>query len=371
MRPTVLMAALAVLCAWPGHGLSARAEPQRPEGALVASWLPRYAAGEHQQVIADISQVPGIAPLVPQIERRVREFVGRPPDGMAHPRLAAATFLLDLSRARLETDWMSVRSLVELGCSILRDGGPPGPPESAWHLAALSLALGAADTQLLLDTGPIPKLRSYAHLNHSLELFPEEPRFALAVVVARELNRTDTEFPRDRTWVATDQLAEMKVGGQLELSIRNGKRKALENYAALESVPAISSEVHLRMGHLHFQLHNDDEALRHLTMARESPDPSIVHLAHLLTGRLHQRRGEHALAETSLRTALEVWPGAQSAVQVLATDLFLSGRGEEAYLLVDEMFRGQARASDPWRLFGYGDFRFWPERIARLRGAWQ
>jgi hypothetical protein len=54
-------------------------------------------------------------------------------------------------------------------------------------------------------------------------------------------------------------------------------------------------------------------------------------------------------------------------VQLLSRELFLSGREREAYDLVDRWFAAPSRPRDPWRLFGYGDFRRLPELVAELR----
>ena len=62
-------------------------------------------------------------------------------------------------------------------------------------------------------------------------------------------------------------------------------------------------------------------------------------------------------------------PRVQSGTMALAARLFGDEQPGEAYELVNAAFAGQPRPPDPWRLFGYGDYRFWPGLIGQLRAA--
>jgi hypothetical protein len=51
----------------------------------------------------------------------------------------------------------------------------------------------------------------------------------------------------------------------------------------------------------------------------------------------------------------------------LAGTLFLEEKPTEAYAILNAAFTTTPRPPDPWRLWGYGDYRFWPDLIAQLR----
>jgi hypothetical protein len=76
-------------------------------------------------------------------------------------------------------------------------------------------------------------------------------------------------------------------------------------------------------------------------------------------------------ATRSYRAALEVWPVADSARTPLAAVLLISGARDEAVRTVSTMLTSAARGRDPWVWFPFGDYRFWSERILRLRGQLQ
>jgi tetratricopeptide (TPR) repeat protein len=302
------------------------------------------------------------------IERRAETWATADPRWGTNARLAVATFLLDIAHARLESNWLDVRSLVELGCRLTRAVNDDVALLRQWHLAALALAEGAADTRLLVSADDRSDVETFEHLAHSRSRFPAEPRFRLAEVFVPQMGLTDLAPPRDQPLRSDDELRGTPVGGLMELRMRRDRRRAAESLASLLDVPAVAAEVHLRIGYLDYQLNEDAAALAHWQAAlSSSTDPFVTYVTHLLTGVLNQRRGDRAAAETSLRRALNEVPGAQSATEILAAQLFIDRRVDESYDLVDAMFANRPLVTDPWRLFGYGDFRSFPNLVAQLR----
>jgi hypothetical protein len=51
----------------------------------------------------------------------------------------------------------------------------------------------------------------------------------------------------------------------------------------------------------------------------------------------------------------------------LAAMLFLDEKPSEAYELLNGSFAARPRPPDPWRLFGYGDYRFLSALTGELR----
>jgi tetratricopeptide (TPR) repeat protein len=106
-----------------------------------------------------------------------------------------------------------------------------------------------------------------------------------------------------------------------------------------------------------------------MTAADLSDDPFVSYLAQFLSGRTYALLGRGDQAEAAFRRALEILPNTQSASEALSAQLFSRGRPDEAYALIERSFVARQRPADPWRLYGYGDFRMWPGLIERLRAA--
>jgi hypothetical protein len=282
--------------------------------------------------------------------------------------LLVATFLLDVAAARLETDWLTVRALVEVGCRLVDRTDRGRALGLTWHLAALALAEGAADTRFLITTDGSPGPERFDHLSHSRSRYPDEPRFRLAEAVVPEMGHTDLAPPRDRPWRSDEELRRTRVGGAMELAMRRQRRRALDRLLPLVEMPAVASEVHLRIAYLAYQLNDDDLALTHLRAAQDDfGDPFVAYVGHFLMASIHTRREAFPAAEASLERALTVVPGAQSATQLLAARRFLTGRSDEAYAMVEAHFTRQREVIDPWRLFGYGDFRRLGDLLRQLQ----
>jgi predicted Zn-dependent protease len=82
---------------------------------------------------------------------------------------------------------------------------------------------------------------------------------------------------------------------------------------------------------------------------------------------MHDASGRRQDAAAAYRQALAVQPLVQSGTMALAATLFLDGKPGEAHDILNAAFAARPRLPDPWRLYGYGDYRFWPELIGQLR----
>ena len=79
--------------------------------------------------------------------------------------------------------------------------------------------------------------------------------------------------------------------------------------------------------------------------------------------------GRQDEAADAYRRALTAMPHVQSATMALSARLFLDEKPGEAYQLLNASLTEKHRTPDPWRLFGYGDYRFWPDLIGQLRAG--
>jgi tetratricopeptide (TPR) repeat protein len=331
-----------------------------------ADWLARYSSGDQAAVIAEIAATTDFAPIAAVLPREARRWAA---SASSARRLAAAALLLEVARAGMETSWTDVRGLVEAGCELLREDDVPSPGEHVWQRAALALIEGASDTTFL-RASPLSAAPSYDHLRHLTSRFPDDDRVALAAVVAPRRGRADAEFPRDVVWRPIGALEADGPASRVDLIIRRDKRAMIAELEPLATRPDVAAEANLRIGYLLFQLHDDAEAMARFDRTIASTDdPFLLYVAELLAGRTDLRRGRAAPGERRLRRALAIVPHAESASEALAAQLFVTGRADEAYALADAALPGPDTPPDPWRLFGYGDFRLLPALMGDVRKA--
>jgi len=337
----------------PPHPDRALARPQVPASPDATALLQRYAAGEHAAVARELARVSDFSLLRKDLEKSVPAWVARSPAGQRRRQnLVAATFLLEVLNAGLETEWRQLRPLLELGCGLAQGAGLPDAEERLWLLASIALAGGARDAFLLLGEPGSGR----GHLAHARGRVPDEVRLLLADPVAREF-LLPAEPPRSGD-----------DGNLNSQTARGHKRELTSQFAKIATIPAIAAEAEMRSGYLWFQLGNNREALAHLKIADErSTDPYVTYLARFLAGRVLQKEQQPVLAEQAYRSALDTMAGIQSASEALAALLFVDGRADEAYTVVGRSFERRPLPADPWRLIGYGDFRRFPGLLDQLR----
>ena len=349
-----------------GLGLAPLGAQAPTSGAVLFA---TYRATDPATAMATVSALSesGVDDLVRDLRRRVGVLL-REAGGTPRARVVLATFLLDVATTRLETDWREVRDLVEVGCRLV-DSLDADADVLRWHLAALAAAQGAADVEFLAETvRRAHGVKVYGHLSHSRAKFPREPRFRLAEATVSGMGLADLAPPRDQPWMTDADLSKIPGLGTSEVDLRRERRRSLESMRRLTTVGGIEAEAHLRAGHVALELRDDPAARAHLGAALDFADePFVTYNARLLLAMLHDRLGASADLERELRQSLALVPFAQSAMQMLSTRLFLAGREAEAYDLLDDWSARRTRPRDPWRLFGYGDFRRFPALITELR----
>jgi len=361
-RLTVLVAG-AACCSLAAAG----SEQTRPQGnrLRVVELLDRYERGDHDGVVADLAKASDIVVLARELQGRGEAWTTPPNAALTtieRRRLVVAVFMLELAAAHLETDWGALRYTVEWACELIRKGRTT-PAERVWHLAVVALAGGARDEHMLAYL-PLPfstsdamlrqRFTSFVHGDHAARRFPDEIRFRFAETFANGLpglaepNRdTPTRLGREE---------------------RDASEAAIRSMKKFVNDPVVGPEAHLRIGHIYYCLANPTAANTHYAAAlRGTRDPFVQYLVHFFTGRMHDASGRRQDAAAAYRQALAVQPFVQSGTMALAATLFLDGKQGEAYDLLNAAFAARPRPPDPWRLYGYGDYRFWPELIGQLR----
>ena len=346
----------------------------RQQPPVIVALLSRYERGDLRAVLEAASPAQLASELVKHGEKWVD---AASPDVTPRRRLTAATFGLELAgRTPQNEDWFRVRQVIEWGCRLLQKNSRR-EAERFWYLASVSLVEGAHDALLLpAYRGDQPNRN---HLGHAMDRFPGDRRFVFADLVSQEF-RTAGEADRDQAWESDASLKKRAVSDELsqldarvKLSNRAAIRRLIEGFGEFRRDASLGAEANLRIGRLLFVLHEAAQAIPLFDeVLRTTKDPFLVHLAHLFAGRAFEQLGQRDDARRAYQYSLQVVPGAQAASMQLAAMLSADRRPTDAYAVMKSSFGVGPQLRDPWRLYGYGSYRFWPQYIAALRQlVWQ
>lgn len=310
-----------------------------------------------------------------------------------HRSQVAAAAALEIASTGLSGHWSDASILVEAGCKLIRSGQfPPDPIEQAWHAAAIALIEGARDDRFLVaEEQPgsfLERTRhgAFNHLDHVSKRFPNDPIVAFVRALVAE-RTTFPDPPRTEPWVA-DLTPLRSAKEAVDFARASGRnlpdpttlRKAREYdrrarmvaainmFMSLRERPPFQAEAALRAGKLLSRLQRFGEALSLLSEVRaQSTDPALIHLALVFAGEIMEATGRPEQAIRAYRDALATRPRAQTASLRLAALLLSSGGLTEATALVADSTGPDGRSEDPWKTYGSGTYRRWPELLAELR----
>jgi hypothetical protein len=323
---------------------------QRTPAALITRALNAYAVGQAEEGVATFE-------LISDFERTTSEwpYVVRSWSDLKAPvtlddrERIVAVAALDFGHAAVQAGaWHKVRSIVERSCRRLRDM-PTSQFERLWHLASISLAEAAWDAQLLIEQG---------HARHVLARFPEEGRAALSAPLSRRLTRVVANRPGISSLDLTGELDGLRL-----------IKTTLADLDRLARIDGIGYEAKLRAGMVRFHLGELEESLADLQFASRASDRFVAFLAHLVAGHVLKSRGSPEEAEGEYRAAVTVSPTARSGVLSLAAQLFLLDKREEAVEISHAALRFGIAVSDPWRDYGFADYRLWPSYQDQLHAS--
>jgi tetratricopeptide (TPR) repeat protein len=351
-------------------GLAAASAPP-----VLLEFLNAYAAGRYDESVTAAASIDDLAPLRLQFVRDVPGWIAADSAQSGARRAFAAAFLVELSHARLESDWGRLSDLVEWMCVQLRLGAA-SEFELAWHRASIALASRARERVWLLGDYPLlPQQRPPArlppsknpspqHLIHALDRFPNDPQLRLARIVAWTWGR-DSEPARNV--------------GDFGAAISARRRASVADaIVALTAFAAetlddknVAAEARLRIGQLQFSVGNMQAALESFESAKAADAPVVRYAAHFLAGRTLETTIRPDDARREYEAALQILPGAESAAVALASLQFVHDDRAAAVALFQQTFERAAREDDPGRLASYGSYMHWPrlrdEMRARLR----
>ena len=375
--------------------------------------LDRYEAGD-RAVLDAIARIQDGTALFSNLEKYGPKWTKALGESKKPKRLLVmATFALEAAGNSAVRSDAALR-LIEFGCDRLRPPhGPaqPLPAERLWHQAALGVLEAKGNYFSVM-----------AHLWHLNRRFKDEPRAQLArawmkqaeweaipgelagmsmpfdVIRQPGMSRPTfayraamnaglapafygnggfglaglflagpfgpkgpgtTSRPRDITtsiWSRPEQ--KINVAGRV-----------IREYEKALTEPSIAPEAHLRLGYLYYVSGKTELSRFHLAEAqRTNTAPDQLYLIEVFNGWGEEREGRLEEAEAAYRRALLHLPFGRTAVTWLATLMQGQGKLDEAQKIIDESLSATHKMSDPWPLFGQGDFRHWAPTMEQLRG---
>jgi tetratricopeptide (TPR) repeat protein len=344
--------------------------------------LDTYYQGRYDEAIAKAAAIPDLGPFRLRFVQDSPVWVNADPARLEARSSAAAAFLLEVTAARLESDWGRFSDLIEWTCVQLRASGPPAEFERAWHAASHSLAGRARNREWMLGEHALlphqkppeqpPTVARWAqkmqatqpqppaHLTHALERFPGDPRFQLSRVVAWTWGR-DGEPIRN---------VERREEGEPRRVRRPPQMEALVALEALTAMPDVAAEAWVRTGLVHFSVSDFASALRAFETAQPiATETSMKYLAHFNAGRALEGLQRIDDAMRAYQRALEIVPDAESATVALSSLQFMRDERDAAVASIARVFNRKPNRPDPGRLTGYGSFFRWDALKTAMRAA--
>lgn len=362
------------LIAMAGIGVSA----QPPAAALdLKALLDRYLRGDRDAAVAKAAALDDLGPLRLRFIQDTPAWIAADPAQVESRRAVAAAFLLELTAARLESDWGRLSDLIEWQCLQIRTANAtPSAFERAWHAASHALAGRARARQWLLGEFAVlphqkpskappsdPENPPARHLMHALERFPDDPHFQLSRIVAWTWGR-DAEPIRNLGARQDDRrpiVIRRRLPSQLEAVI------ALEPLTMIE---AVAADAYVRIGVMQFVVRDFAAALKAYERAQQlATEPATKFVAFLNAGRTLDALNRPGDAGRAYAGALEILPGAESATVALAAWHFAADDREAAVAMIDKVFNRTPAPADPGRLIPYGSFVRWPALKSAMREA--
>lgn len=326
-------------------------------GSRVTALLDLYLAGSHDEALAPLRAAGDVDTVVEELARDSGAWAlkAETPEEIQRRRLAAASLALEFAVLRMADEWQTLSPLIEWGCAQVRQAGA-SDAELAWHRAALAAIQGARDNVLARESALAieqPKRGSKAGPVPLCALrFPSDP----VVQFARGFHQ-EFYVPVEGT------MSMVSPGAATRAYVR-----AVDFYRRASEDPELADESTLAIGYIHLRMKRHGLALDELVAPAASPDPFVRYLAHLLRGRALEQTGKAGEAADAYRAALDVIPHAQSASIALAASRHVQDRADEAIAIMTASFAARP-AEDPWREYGFGQFRHWPRYRDRMREA--
>jgi tetratricopeptide (TPR) repeat protein len=284
---------------------------------------------DHQAVERSLRQTPDLANLVRQFRASDTPW----PDS---PR-RSAVLALEIAGVALRSNNgyardEGARLLAQYGTLVRQPAGADAF-ECAWLRAEVAMLEGLFMAESAMFFVP-----------QALQRCPNDPRLHLARAILSE-----QQWVRGLPSALTDA-------------------DVIARYESAIGFPETRAEASIRAAWFFHRTARDDRAIALLDGAAPPENaPALRYLAGLIRGQVLRSLGRLDEAAASLRSALALWPGAQSARVALMTVLVAKGEREEAAAharAAEETVEGQL---DPWWLYWLGDYPVYPAIMDGLR----
>jgi tetratricopeptide (TPR) repeat protein len=272
-------------------------------------------------------------------------------------RRILTSFALEMAAIGARRHASSAARLVEWACAYVRTHAPLNDFDRAWQLAALAVLEGGIDSHTLAD-----------HVAHAQAIFHDEPRLLLARGVAEEqFNAPSEALVRSENASGLLRARDALVRAEGE-SFRASER-AIARYQEAAHDESLAAEALLRAGHVQLRLSRFDAALGSWKGIEDrTKDPALLFLLHLFRGIAHEGRARIDEARASYNAALAISPKAHSATMRLSALSFRYGHDDDqTAVLAGALLQDDDPRRDPWWSYYAADWRFWYERIGRVR----
>jgi tetratricopeptide (TPR) repeat protein len=276
--------------------------------------------------------------------RLLREFREGGNPWPAAPHREAA-FAVDLAEAGLFATGDDARkaatSMLERFTRFVRHPLGPNEFERQWHLAVVMLVQGT------LRPGV-----AQPFVDRALARFPSDPQFLLARAIVSE------QF--------------LQVGGPKPgVGPRPGPtyEEVRRSYEAAMAAPSVATEARIRLAlRLHLRQQSKEAlALLDVTNVDPTQTPTLAYLRELFRGHALGALDRPDDAMAAYREALLIVPPGQAARVALMRRLLERGNSDEAEALADLVQTERSPALDPWWMYWQGQYRLYPQAIARVR----
>ena len=126
----------------------------QPAAFDIKALFDMYSRGQRDEAVSKAAAIPDLGPFRLRYVQDAPVWVNAEPTHTAARSSAVAAFLLEVTAARLDSDWGRFSDLIEWTCVQLRTTAQPTPFERAWHVASHALAGRARARQWLLGQYP-------------------------------------------------------------------------------------------------------------------------------------------------------------------------------------------------------------------------
>ncbi len=236
-------------------------------------------------------------------------------------------------------------ALIRRFAFLVRDPISPDDFEREWLVAASRMLQGAMRPAV-----------SQPFVENALQRFPYEPRLLLARAVI-----SDQFWPRSGTVGTGTAVTRDSLPADVAATLS-------AQFDVAASFPGVRAEAQIRHGWFLHRIGRNADALAKIEGAAVDPsDRALAYLRELLTGQVLQAmdRGTDAIA--AFRRAVALAPAAQEGRVALMNALLIAGDRDEAATLAAQIQSTPASVIDPWWMYWQGDYRRYPESLARLR----